>query len=215
MPRKKRTTTKKKSASKKPAPPQYDMMPELTDIADHFPGKFAESTPQIWGIINTLCKDAKVYLEVGSWAGATAAAAKHKNKHLRALAIDNLSRQEDKGKTGHIEKLKYMAKYYAFELVVEDYKEALPRLTEEGLEVDVYLYDGPHTEVDQYEGLALADPMLNKDGTIIVDDANWEVTKKGTEKFCEEYNWEVVFERLTPANGSPDYWNGIQILKRK
>jgi len=203
---------KKKTKKKRP---DYAAMPELRDIASTHPGKFAESTPKIWGILNTLCQSAKVYLEVGSWAGATASAAKHKNKHLRAIAIDDLSRQTKNEKTKHIEKLKESARHYGFELVTEDYKQALPRLTEEGLKVDVYLYDGPHTAKDQYEGLALADPMINKDGTIIVDDANWKVTQDGTALFCEEYGWKVVFERLTEANGSPDYWNGIQILKRK
>lgn len=206
---------KRRSRKKKKPEIDYEAIPPLEGIADRFPSKFAESTPRIWGIINHLCKTAKVYVEVGSWAGATASAAKHKNKHLTAYAIDDLSKQTENGKDEHISRLKDNARHFGFKLIAEDYKEVLPRLIAVGLEIDVYLYDGPHTAQDQYDGLALAQPMLNKDATILVDDANWDYVRDATDKFCKEFDWEVVFEKLTKKNGSPDYWNGIQILKRK
>ena len=38
---------------------------------------------------------------------------------------------------------------------------------------NVYLFDGPHEEVDQYDGVMIAQPALMDRFVLIVDDWNW------------------------------------------
>jgi hypothetical protein len=45
---------------------------------------------------------------------------------------------------------------------------------------NVYLFDGPHSDKDQYDGLVLATPALTREFILIVDDWNWEPVRRGS-----------------------------------
>ena len=45
---------------------------------------------------------------------------------------------------------------------------------------NIYLFDGPHEEADQYDGIVLAQPALTGTFFLIVDDWNWNAVRLGT-----------------------------------
>ena len=115
------------------------------------------------------------YLEIGSWAGSTVAAALYGNT-AKALCIDNWS-QFDGPKDQFRENIKKLQLEDRIELLEEDFRNvdygSIGRF-------DVYLYDGPHKEVDHYDGIVLTQPALEKNYLLIVDDWNWIGVRIGT-----------------------------------
>ena len=116
------------------------------------------------------------YLEIGSWAGSTACSAIYGNK-INVLCIDNWSEfggpKEQFLK--NISELKNQN--LCFKFIESDFR--LVNFID--LEkFNVYLFDGPHSEQDQYDGIKIALPALQNDFIIIVDDWNWDRVRKGT-----------------------------------
>jgi len=73
---------------------------------------------------------------------------------------------------------------------------------------NVYLFDGPHEAVDQYQGLALALPCLDQQFVFIVDDWNWEKVRDGTMAALAQCGLGVLYAaaiRTTDHGGSPDH----------
>jgi hypothetical protein len=57
---------------------------------------------------------------------------------------------------------------------------------------NVYLFDGPHLEQDQYDGIDLVKDALDDLYVLIVDDYNWSIVRNGTERALEYCGHEVV-----------------------
>jgi hypothetical protein len=57
---------------------------------------------------------------------------------------------------------------------------------------NVFLFDGPHAEKDQADGISLALPALQNPFVLIVDDFNWIDVREGTFRALREENLEVV-----------------------
>jgi hypothetical protein len=116
------------------------------------------------------------YLEIGSWAGSTATAALSGNR-ASALCIDNWS--EFGGPKDqffqNIEKV--LSKKIQFKFLEQDF-----RTVDYGSigQFNIYLFDGPHREADQYDGVVLAQPALTTTFFLIVDDWNWRAVRLGT-----------------------------------
>ena len=49
--------------------------------------------------------------------------------------------------------------------------------------INIYLYDGPHHFEDHFDGIKLVQPALEKKFILIVDDWNWDQVRNGT-YFC-------------------------------
>ncbi len=141
--------------------------------------------------INTLVKQLgdAAYLEVGSWAGSTLCSAIHDNK-IRALAIDNWS-QFGGPKDLFFKNLRAFTTSGVSVRVIEadfrsvDYKTI-------GL-FDIFLFDGPHGEKDQYDGLKLALDALGDEFVFIVDDWNWSQVRQGTAAAIRECDLDVLY----------------------
>lgn len=205
--------TKISNLQLEPSEDRIGLIKPLHTLSDRFQGKDAMSTPHIWGLINKLCKGKRVYLEVGSWQGATLCAAAYNNPNMICIGVDNFADPDKRERNAAA--LWNNARYFGNILLYpDDFRKALKRLAEGNLKVDVYLFDGPHMAEDQRDGLEMALPMLHDDSIIIVDDANWGQVREETEGFCDRHGWEVIFERYTVANGSPDWWNGVMVLAK-
>ncbi len=128
------------------------------------------------------------YLEVGSWTGSTLCAALHGNR-LRAFAIDNWSMFG-----GPIQQfLRNVADCDSadvdFNMLTEDFRAVdYARLGR----FNVYLYDGPHSQTDQYDGVVLAQPALDAEFVLIVDDWNWSQVRTGTFDAVRDLGLEVL-----------------------
>ena len=116
------------------------------------------------------------YLEVGVWMGSTLCSAVFGNKVL-ALAVDNWSKFG--GPTAQF--FSNLAKFKTAEARVSfletDFR-AIDYATISNF--NVYLFDGPHQEKDQYDGIFGAQLALDKHHVLIVDDWNWPQVRKGT-----------------------------------
>ncbi len=121
------------------------------------------------------CPDAR-YLEIGSWQGSTAAAALYGNA-AKCVCIDNWSQFGGPKEAffGNIAGVR--SDKVDFKFIEQDF-----RKIEYGLigRFNIYMFDGPHAEVDHYDGIILAQPALDKSHILIVDDWNWTSVRNGT-----------------------------------
>jgi hypothetical protein len=134
------------------------------------------------------------YLEIGSWKGSTAASAIYGNK-CKALCIDNwadflwgLSKENVRGQfetnvraaAGDTCDFSYLDQDFR----TVDYSNIG--------KFNVYMFDGPHSEQDQYDGIAIAQAALDDTFVLVIDDYNGDGVKKGTERALKDLNINVV-----------------------
>ena len=129
------------------------------------------------------------YLEIGSWAGSTLCAAIHGNV-VTAVAVDDWS-QFGGPKNHFIENvLLYRTAGAEVTFIEADFRKVDYTLMNF---YNVYLFDGPHQEQDQYDGLAMALPCLDPEFVFIVDDWNWSPVRKGTLRAIERCGLTVRY----------------------
>ena len=116
------------------------------------------------------------YLEIGSWRGSTATAALYGNS-AHALCIDNWS-QFGGPRTEFFSNMdKVISDDIHFRFFEQDFRSVDFRSIGP---FNIYLFDGPHEEADQYHGVTLAQPALLDPFVLIVDDWNWRPVRMGT-----------------------------------
>ena len=168
------------------------------------------------------------YLEIGSWKGSTAASAVYGN-NCKALCIDNWSdflwgASKESVRGVFEQNLKYAAGTSAeFAFIDSDFRAV--DYSKIGLH-NIYMFDGPHSEQDQYDGVMIAQPALDDTYILIVDDFNGYDVQNGTRRALDELGSTVVaaIEIITRSdNGHPvishqasDWHNGyfIGLIKK-
>ena len=116
------------------------------------------------------------YLEIGSWAGSTAAAALCGNK-VGALCIDNWSQFGGPREAFFANIKKVLTSDIRLDVIESDFRAV--DYNKIGA-FNIYLFDGPHAEKDQYDGVMIAQPALTNPFILIVDDWNWSEVRLGT-----------------------------------
>lgn len=141
-------------------------------------------------LINNLIEAMKNprYLEVGSWAGSTACAAIYGNQ-LTAVCIDNWAEFGGPKDTflNNVNVVKN--EYVNFKFIESDFRKV--DYSQIG-KFNVYMFDGPHEEKDQYDGVVVAQPALDDLYTLIVDDWNWPAVRQGTFRALDGMSTSVV-----------------------
>ena len=146
-----------------------------------------------------------VYLEVGSWMGSTVCAALWNNP-ATAVCIDNWS-EFGGPRDAFMKNLSRVKGDSSVSVLEEDF-----RLVQWGQifpKANIYLFDGPHFEMDQFDGIALALPALEDEFILIVDDFNWDYVREGTFRAMSEKNLAVVASITIRTNASgrePKVW---------
>lgn len=116
------------------------------------------------------------YLEVGSWAGSTAISALFGNQ-VEALCIDNWA-QFDGPRDEFFSNMQLaLSDKVKFRFIEKDFRDV--DFGSIG-QFNIYLFDGPHEEADQYDGVVLAQPALTRRYLLVVDDWNWRAVRNGT-----------------------------------
>jgi hypothetical protein len=147
-------------------------------------------------LINNLVEntpDAR-YLEVGSWRGSTAASAVWGNT-CSALCIDNWSDflwgdSKENVRAVFEQNLKAASGTTADSSFIDrDFRQV--DYSDIG-RFNVYMFDGPHSEQDQYDGVVIAQPALDDTYYLIVDDYNGPGVRAGTERAIKDLNLTVV-----------------------
>ena len=170
--------------------------------------------------LNSLCRmlPGATYLEVGSLFGSTACAALHGNA-IRAVCIDNWSEFGGSPKRFLENVSRAQTESNRLRLIEADFRGV--NFAEFGGSVDVYFFDGPHSELDQYDGIVRALPALKPEFVLIVDDYNWPQVRKGTRRalaragLVVKSGWEIrtTMNNTHPQQGgaTTDWHNGYFI----
>lgn len=140
------------------------------------------------------------YLEIGSWAGSTACSAIYGNR-LTLTCIDNWS-QFHGPKDIFLTNIGVVkSELVDFTFIESDFRAV--DYSQIG-RFNVYMFDGPHEEVDQYDGVVIAQPALDDVYILIVDDWNWPMVSAGTRRALADTGTTVLcsIEILTTQNQS-------------
>jgi hypothetical protein len=157
------------------------------------------------------------YLEIGSWAGSTVTAALCGNR-AKALCIDNWS-QFGGPKSDFFSNIELIQSAdIEFRFIEQDFRTV--DYGSVGI-FNIYLFDGPHNEVDQYDGIMLPQKALSTTHMLIVDDWNWFQVRVGTLQALKDANCKIecsIEIRTTLHNEHPqvfgkhsDWHNGYFI----
>lgn len=155
--------------------------------------------------INILIRNilSPVYLEVGSWVGSTACSVIANNPHAVATCIDNSSKfggpKEifDENLSRAMRTNGGVAKLIEADFRSVDFSKIGPK-------ANVFFFDGPHTELDQFDGIMMALPALQETFVLVVNDFNWEQVRAGTWRALTELKLKVLCNITVRSNSHGD-----------
>jgi hypothetical protein len=188
--------------------------PRFAEILERVSGMTKPSVLQLLNYAVACLEKGDVYLEVGSYRGATLIGALEGNSTANAYAIDNFSEFDPTGDGLAIlqQNLESFAIGGQVAFSDGDFEEILTSQSFVGNakgKVGVYLYDAAHDYRSQFMGLLLIRPLLATRGVLIVDDANWDAVAQATDDFVRVEPRCRLELRL--ANGGT-FWNGLDVL---
>ena len=178
--------------------------------------------------LNNICnKEGTVYLEVGSYKGATFFSALYGN-HVNAIAIDNWKAEEmmpaiapiwgglggsvtrTKPKDVFLQNLKKFKGTNSVQVLDENYLNFNKKFLL--YKPNVLFYDGEHTFADQYQVLADFKDYLASEFILIIDDWNWE--KRGVLRGIKDLKLNVKYKKeiFTKGEDPDDFWNGLGVF---
>jgi hypothetical protein len=128
------------------------------------------------------------YLEIGSHAGSTACSALWGNK-CKATCIDNWSEFGGPKDQFHSNIDRVLTPDIDFKFIESDFRNV--DYSSIG-KYNIYMFDGPHFEQDQYDGIDLVKDALDDKYILIVDDYNWDIIRRGTEQALEHVGHKVI-----------------------
>ena len=160
------------------------------------------------------------YLEIGVWQGSTLCSAIW-NNIVTATACDNWSQFGEP-------RSQFMQNINA----VQNGKNPVSVLEQDFRTIDyanigkfnLYMFDGPHEEQDQYDGVVLAMPALDDEFIMVVDDWNHPYVKNGTQRAiadlglivdCIHVDTSADGTHPSPAFQYSDWHNGYFIASVK
>lgn len=126
------------------------------------------------------------YLEIGSWSGSTACAALWGNS-IKSLCIDNWS-QFNGPKDTFLSNIEACKGGNDFAHIEADFRKV--DYNNIGT-FNVILYDGPHEEIDQLDGIVMPQKALTDSYILVVDDYNWPSVRNGTFRALNQLCLEV------------------------
>jgi hypothetical protein len=137
-------------------------------------------------LIGSLADRAR-YLEIGCWKGSTLASALEGNSG-HAVAIDNWC-QFGGPRAEFDRNIADTQTSVSLKVIEADFRKV--HYSSLGEPFNVFLFDGPHEEADQYDGVMLASPALANPHILVVDDWNWCQVRVGTLRAIHDAGWKV------------------------
>jgi hypothetical protein len=173
------------------------------------------SSPKVRHFLNNLCSIPDVhYLEIGCWQGSTFVASMYENYGTvsTAVAIDNWSefggpKQEFLHNCNKFLPRNYYS-FYEKDCFAIDVKSICPGA------INVYFYDGAHTQIDQEQAFTYYNSVLDDLFVAVVDDWNHPPVPLGTREAFRKLGYQVLFEAELPSRGNKDieyWWNGLYV----
>ena len=158
------------------------------------------------------------YLEIGSWKGSTLISACYDNDLKEAISIENWSQphgDENKDFKGSFfdNMLEHAEHMPTMQIIDRDCWDVDPNSIGP---VDVYFYDGDHSEDSQTRAFTHFKPCIGEETIVIVDD--WEfrdgqMVQPGTRRGIKEAGFNVIHERIIHTGN--DWWFGFALFLLK
>lgn len=154
--------------------------------------------------------DGEAFVNIGVWHGFTLLAGMAGNGAKRCVGVDDFS--EFGGP-----RAEFLARFETVRSAQHEFHDMeYRRYFAEAHRgpIGLYLYDGSHDHASQLEGLRVAEPFFAPGCVVIVDDTNLASARQATFAFIagSRRRYRVAFDRTTPRNGHPTFWNGLTIL---
>jgi hypothetical protein len=210
-----------------PASPTHQLVTKAFARALAHDSKLPPTIRDIYGMsgqlyrsfINNLVEghDHARYLEIGSWAGSTATAALYGNT-AKCICVDDWSQFGSTKEVFFANIELVLSDAVDFKFIEQDFRTV--DYTTLG-KFNIYMFDGPHAEIDQYDGIVTVQSALEKSYILIVDDWNWLSAREGTLRALVDTNSRIeswIEVRTTFDNTHPcitaeatDWHNGYLI----
>ena len=172
-------------------------------------------------LLNSIGKLGTQYLEVGVHKGGTFTASVSNNSNLKEIvAVDCFESDKDNTDKAQPQFIHWANKLKSpesnFTLIVSDsFQVDLSLLPKD---IDIYLYDGDHSEAYQRKALAYFKDNLADEFIFLCDDFDWDEVQQGTRKGIEDAGYIILFEKYMASKGSHDndsWWNGFYVALLK
>jgi predicted O-methyltransferase YrrM len=185
------------------------------EVVDAVPGMSTEHALTLLDLAVAHLGDGECYLEVGSYRGRSLVGAMLANPDRHAVAIESFSEFGVDASESLFEVQRTLADYGCSDRVEFVVGDAF-RLLKPGFAqrpVGAYFYDGAHSRVAQYLGLAMAEPLLADEALVIIDDATWPQVAAATESYLSgREGYEVVADLRAAHDFDPRWCNGMLVL---
>lgn len=164
--------------------------------------------------LNNLLSDELIesYLEIGVWKGSTCVAGLYNNQNrVKYFIIDNFCSFGGPKNEFENNFQKFLNK--PSNIIDSDCFSINSK--EHGIKnIDMYFFDGPHEEADQYNALKHYYDSMNDSFIFIVDDWNWEMVRKGTMGAIKDLNLKIhkQIEYFTEHQDKNTWWNGCSFF---
>lgn len=175
------------------------------------------SSPKVRHFLNNVVNFPSCrYLEIGCWKGSTIISALYQNNPEKFWVIDNFK------EFGNV-KDEFNKNYESniirpLNLIEEDFLTVDLNKTDIS-NVNVYFYDGNHTDESHKQALKHYYYSLSNEFIFIVDDWNWEIVKNSTLNVIKELKFTVLYESVLPAalegQDMDQWWNGVYAVVLK
>ncbi len=143
-------------------------------------------------VLNKLISFGDGYLEIGTWRGSTACSALNGNQ-IDAWLIDDWSEFGGPATSALSNISKFVSKRSRLSIVSQDFKLVDYKATITN-EVNVYLFDGPHSQSDHVEGVKVINSLDFETLMFVVDDWNWKDVQIGTLAGLEQLDAELIYK---------------------
>lgn len=170
------------------------------------------STQKVIDLIKGYAKG-KNYLEIGVYRGGMLSEVAKVAKN--ATGIDNFSQFDPTGENERAVWNKISGMLNVTMIVGDCYDQNTIDQVKNN-SIDVFFYDGDHTEQGTYDAIVKYLPKLKKQAILIIDDWNHEPARLGTQKALidlVQIDFTNVMEQFSPKNADPEWWNGIAVFK--
>ena len=187
----------------------------FADVVERVPGMTTEHALTVLDLAVAGLGEGECYLEVGSYRGRSVVGAMLDNPGRPAVAVESFAEfgVEPARARAEVETtLRAFGLADRVRLVVGD---AFRRLDRSSVPapVGVYFYDGAHSRVAQYLGLAMAEPLLAERALVLVDDWSWPQVRSATEAYLKRHpGYHVVADLSADTDFDPRWCNGLLVL---
>jgi hypothetical protein len=176
---------------------------------------------RVQSLINALAKGSSKYLEIGSYQGATAAAALNGNT-LDTYFVDvwqeapqPVREDLETPKTNSLQEFRNNIAPYKGDNKVyvsnsDMFKVNLTNINN----IDLFFYDGPHDFESTKNAVKYYSRSFAEHSILIFDDANWTEVVQGAHKGILESGLKILYSKkvLNSLESETDWWNGIYIV---